>query len=86
MSAAADLLCFAAGAAAVSWALGRLEARREARAAIRAARLAAWSRRPPESAPLLTACCERWWLTGGRAHERTCRVVVEEVDGHADPS
>ncbi|MFI9079157.1 hypothetical protein ACIGW8_22255 [Streptomyces sioyaensis] len=75
------LLGLAASAGTASWALGRLESRRAARAAIRAARLADWSpRRPPEAAPLLTACCERWWLTAGRAHERTCRIVVEEVD------
>ncbi|WP_199930883.1 hypothetical protein [Streptomyces sp. CB02923] len=41
---------------------------------------AARPRRPAEQAPLLTACCERWWLTAGRTHDRTCRIVTEEID------
>ncbi|WP_327703610.1 hypothetical protein OG530_19160 [Streptomyces decoyicus] len=51
--------------------------RRQARlAAIRAERLA----RPAEAAPLIQACCEMWWLTRGRAHERTCSFITEETD------
>ncbi|KOT68534.1 hypothetical protein ADK44_00660 [Streptomyces rimosus subsp. rimosus] len=53
------------------------QARREA--AVRAER-AARPRHPAERAPLLTACCERWWLTRGRAHERTCRIITEGID------
>ncbi|MEU7155137.1 hypothetical protein [Streptomyces chrestomyceticus] len=41
---------------------------------------AARPRHPAEQAPLLTACCERWWLTAGRTHDRTCRIVTEEID------
>ncbi|MFH8779982.1 hypothetical protein ACH4GK_17720 [Streptomyces rimosus] len=53
------------------------QARREA--AVQAER-AARPRRPAETAPLFTACCEQWWLTRGRAHERTCRITTEEID------
>ncbi len=53
------------------------QARREA--AVRAER-AARPRRPAETAPLFAACCEMWWLTAGRAHERTCRITSEEID------
>lgn len=55
----------------------RLTGRRACReAAVRAERAA----RPAEVAPIFAACCEVWWLTRGRHHERTCRIVSEEID------
>ncbi|MEU4205611.1 hypothetical protein AB0F64_37565 [Streptomyces sp. NPDC026294] len=41
---------------------------------------AARPRYPAEAAPLIAACCETWWLTAGRHHERTCRIVSAEID------
>lgn len=66
---AVGMLCLAAGAWLGAWALGRLESRRVA--AARAERLA----RPAERAPLVLACCERWFVSRGAEHSQTCRVA-----------
>ncbi|MEU7597317.1 hypothetical protein AB0B79_30435 [Streptomyces sp. NPDC039022] len=41
---------------------------------------AARPRHPAEAAPIFVACCEMWWLTSGRHHERTCHIVSGEID------
>jgi hypothetical protein len=75
------MLWLAAGAGTGAWILGRLEARREVRAAAVLAARAERAARPDEqAAPLFAACCERWYVSRGAEHTRTCPIVVEEVD------
>lgn len=71
------LLCLAAGAWSGAWAVGRVEARRAARAAaVRAARAERLAR-PAGVRPLFVACCEVWVVSRGAEHSRTCRVAGE---------
>lgn len=63
-----------------AYAFLRLPVRRPRReTAVRAER-AARPRHPAEAAPIFVACCEMWWLTSGRHHERTCHIVSGEID------
>lgn len=56
--------------------LGRRAHRKARVQAARAERLA----RPAAATPQFTACCPTWPTTGGRHHERTCHITVEETD------
>ncbi|MFJ3949014.1 hypothetical protein ACIPXV_02945 [Streptomyces libani] len=57
--------------------LAALRGRQDRRAAAERAERTA---RPAHPAPLVTSCCSTWPASGGRHHERTCRIITEEID------